>query len=363
MIRRSRRCAAIAAMSFLVVSASTASAHSDLTVVNFGGDSARAQMLTWLRPWEDQTGKYTEMEYYNGGLAEIREQVETANVKWDVVDMEYSEAIQACDEGLLEPIDRDRVAGADDFREGAVTSCGVGNFVWATVYAYDADRLKGTPPTTIADFFDIKKFPGKRGIRRDPRGLLEWALMADGVAVEDVYRTLATPEGLDRAFKAMEPLKNEIEWWSTGGEPADLLEGGHVTMSMAWNGRLFSPVAEDGLNLVTVWDGQIWEYDLYVIPKGARNRSAALDFINYATTPEKQAEFAGMIPYGPTRISSAALIDAETMKLLPTYDANMENALRYDSQWWSENLDVIRPRFELFATKERLAKEAQSDRF
>ena len=163
-------------------------AHTDLVLVNFGGTAARAQMLALLRPWEQESGKRAEMESYNGGLEDIRDQVEAANVTWDVIDMEYSDLIQACDEGLLEKIDPatlpdspDGQPANKDFRSGALHECGVGNVVWSTVYAYDADQLQGTAPSTIADFFDLDNFPGRRGLRRDPRGLLEWALMADGV--------------------------------------------------------------------------------------------------------------------------------------------------------------------------------------
>ena len=63
-------------------------------------------MLSMARPWEDQNEKYVEMDLYNGGIKEIREQVNAANVKWDVVDFEYSDLIQACEEGLLEKVDQ-----------------------------------------------------------------------------------------------------------------------------------------------------------------------------------------------------------------------------------------------------------------
>ena len=38
-----------------------AQAHTDLTVVNWGGDAARAQMLALVRPFEQATGKMQKM--------------------------------------------------------------------------------------------------------------------------------------------------------------------------------------------------------------------------------------------------------------------------------------------------------------
>lgn len=344
-------------------------AHSDLTLVNFGGSAARAQMLALLRPWEKETGSYATMEEYNGGIEEIRRQVDSANVTWDVIDMEYSDLIQACDEGLLETFDLDSLPpggdgtpAAEDFRGGALHECGVGNLIWSTVYAYNGDEF-ATEPTTIADFFDVEAFPGKRGIRRDPRGILEWALMADGVAASDVYAQLGTSQGLDRAFDKLAGIHSDIVWWERGPQPAQLLGEDAVSMSMAWNGRLFRPITEDRRDIRIVWDGQIWEYDLFAIPKGSRNLPAALDFVRYATSTDKLAEWTTFISYGPARKSSAAKVSPEMEPLLPTSEANMTNALRYDSQWWAQNIDKIRPRFEAFASPDFGQEGAQAGRF
>ncbi len=353
----------------LVMTGTQAPAHSDLTLVNFGGSAARAQMLALLRPWEKQTGSYAEMAEYNGGIEEIRRQVEAANVTWDVIDMEYSDLIQACEEGLLEVIDAgtlppgaDGTAAGEDFRDGALHECGVGNLVWSTVYAYGGASFD-TAPGTIADFFDVETFPGKRGIRRDPRGILEWALMADGVAAGEVYAVLDTPDGLNRAFDRLATIHSDIVWWERGPQPAQMLASGEVSMSMAWNGRLFRPIVERGEDIHIVWDGQIWEYDLFAIPKGSRNLQAALDFIRYATSTDKLAEWTSYISYGPARKSSEAKVSPEMAPLLPTSAANMANALRYDSQWWAQNIEAIRPRFEAFASPDFGKEGAQAGRF
>ncbi len=355
----------------VLISASpgTVSAHSDLTLVNFGGSAARAQMLALLRPWADRTGAYATMVEYNGGIEEIRRQVEAANVTWDVIDMEYSDLIQACSEGLLETFDPntlprggDGTSALEDFRDGALHECGVGNLIWSTVYAHNGDTYE-TAPTTIADFFDIEAFPGKRGIRRDPRGILEWALMADGVAASDVYAMLSTPDGLDRAFARLEEIRSSIVWWERGPQPARMLGSGEVAMSMAWNGRLYRPIVEDGRDIRIVWDGQIWEYDLYAIPKGSRNMAAAIDFVKYATSTGKLADWVKYISYGPARKSSAAIVPPEMDAMLPTSEANLANALRFDSQWWAQNMDSIRPRFETFTSRDFGNEGAHVGRF
>ena len=211
----------------------------ELTIVSWGGSYTRSQMLAYVKPYRLLSGEWVSMETYNGGLQQIREQVETENVIWDVVDFELSDLIRGCREGLLETIDHgtlppggDGALAADDFIPGAFTPCGVGQTVWSTVVAYDKETVGESAPSSLADFFDVDEFPGKRGLRRDPRVILEWALISDGVAPEDVYATLETDDGLDRAFSVMDGIKNHIEWWEAGADPIRLLDSDEVVMDL-----------------------------------------------------------------------------------------------------------------------------------
>jgi putative spermidine/putrescine transport system substrate-binding protein len=180
-----------------------------LTVVSWGGSYTRSQMLAYVKPYRQERGEWVSMETYNGGLDEIRGQIETANVVWDVVDFELADLIRGCREGLLEKIDHsilaagdDGASAAEDFIPGALTECGVGQTVWATVVAFNNKSFGGDRPSRVADFFDTKKFPGKRGLRRDPRVIMEWALMADGQGLHRLvgradlgHRFLGDPQG------------------------------------------------------------------------------------------------------------------------------------------------------------------------
>jgi putative spermidine/putrescine transport system substrate-binding protein len=208
-------------------------------------------MLAYVKPYCERIGEWVRMETHKGGLEEIREQIETENVEWDVVDFELTDLIRGCREGLLEKLDHatlppgdDGTPAAEDFIPGTLTECGIGQTVWATVVAFDRKRFGNNPPTRLADFFDLAKFPGRRGLRRDPRVILEWALLADGVAPEQVYTTLETPEGQERAFNVLDRIRTSITWWETGSEPVKLLDAGAVAMTSVWNGRLYRPIVE-----------------------------------------------------------------------------------------------------------------------
>ena len=324
-----------------------------LTVVSWGGSYTRSQMLAYVIPYREKAGEWVAMETYNGGLEEIRQQIETANVEWDVVDFELADLIRACREGLLEKIDHgtlppgeDGTPAKDDFIPGAFSDCGVGQTVWATVVAYNSERFGAEAPATIADFFDVKKFPGNRGLRRDPRVIMEWALMADGVAPGDVYATLETDDGRKRAFEVMERIKSKIVWWESGEEPIAMLDSGRVSMTSVWNGRTYRPIAEQGKPFVVVWDGQIWDIDSWGIPKGSHNRDKAMDFIRFSTGSRPLAEQTKHITYGPARRSSLVLVAEQTKRLLPTAEENMAKALQTDAAWWATHHVALREAFE-----------------
>ena len=334
-------------------------AQADVTVMSWGGAYGAAQTEAHVKPFAAKTGIATVMVDSDNPATPIKAMVEAGNVTIDVASVEYADAIRLCDEGLLEPIDiaslpagSDGVAAADDFLPGAVTDCGVSTDIWAQIYAYDTTKYpEGAAPTTAADFFDLEKFPGKRGLRKGAKTMLEFALLGDGVAPADVYAMLGTPEGLDRAFAKLDTIKSEVVWWEAGAQPPQLLADGEVVMTSAYNGRIFNAAVGEGKPFKIVWDGQIYENEMYVVPKGAPNKDAAMDFIRYATSTEGLQAQAMQISYGPARKSANATEiiykDGKTVMgpNLPTAPANLANALESSFTFWVDKDAELNERF------------------
>lgn len=331
------------------------SAHDALTVASYGGAYTRSQMQAYIIPYTEKAETRFDVEDYPGGLKEVREQVNSYNVKWDLVDLEASDALRGCQEGLLEKIDvsilppaPDGTPAKEDFIDGALQDCAVGEIVWSTIIAYNQDRFKDDRPQTIADFFNTDKFPGKRGLRKTPRANLEWALMADGVPADKVYEILSTPEGIDRAFRMLDNIKPFTVWWEVGTEPTQWLASGRVSMTTAYNGRMYDAIVEQGENFEIIWDGQILDINLWGIPKRTpltADLEQILDFVKFATDTQRLADQAKYIAYGPARKSSMAYISEDIKPHLPTTDQNMKNAIRLDAQWWAENQEEMNKRF------------------
>lgn len=335
-----------------------ASAAESLTVVSYGGSYAASCVKAYHEPFTAATGIRVRLEDYNGDLAQIRAQVETGNVHWDVVDMEIANAGLACEEGLLESIDVDKlppspdgVPAREDYYPQVQVGCGAGTVFYSTIYAYDARQFSGEKPTTIKDFFDLDKFPGRRGMRRSPLVNLEFALMADGVPPKEVYKALSTREGLNRAYRKLDSIKEHVVWWETGAQPPQMLADGEVAMSTAYNGRIFNAQILEKKPFVIVWDAQVLSFGQLAIVAGTRNLELAKKFVRFASRTQAMADLTKYISYSPTRRSAEPLVSThletgEGMDShLPNAPANVKNALHDNWEWWSDYGDEMNERF------------------
>ncbi len=330
----------------------------DVNLLSWGGAYGNSHVEAYAKPFEAESGIKVNVADADNPATPIKAMVEAGNVSADVASVEYADAVRLCDEGLLEEIDpavlaagADGTAAADDFIEGAVTECFVGTDVYSMVLAYDDSKFSDAKPATPADFFDKEKFPGKRTMRKGAKFNLEFALMADGVPAAEVYGILGTPEGVDRAFTKLETIKSDVIWWEAGAQPPQLLADGEVTMAYAFNGRIFGAAQGEGKPFNIVWDGQIYEMEGWVIPKGAPNLEDALKFVTFSTGTAPQARAAEFISYGPPRKSAAAAVgniegtDQPMGPHLPTTAANMTNALASNLDFWVDHDAELNERF------------------
>ena len=335
-----------------------------ITAVSWGGSFGRAVNEGVNIPFSEATGIRVNVEDYNGGLAQIRAQVDVGNIHWDVVDLEIADAVRGCDEGLLEPIDvaslppgPDGTPAADDFVPEGLTECGIGQLFWSTVYAYNDDNISGEKPATMADFFDLEKFPGRRGMRRVPQVNLEFALIADGVPLDQVYAVLDTPEGLDRAFRKLDTIKDQVVWWEAGAQPPQMLADGEVVMSTAYNGRIFNAQVLEDQPFVIVWDGQLLDVGVIGVVAGTPRLDDALRYLAFATSAESQARIGRRISYSPARRSGAPLVTTHVtagVEMAPHMPATPENAkrsVRYDWEWWVDHQDELNERFSAWLAR------------
>ena len=320
-------------------------AADSITAVSWGGAYQEAQTKAYFEPFSKDTGIVIHQDTWGGEIAKVRAMVETGQVTWDVIAADYGHAIVGCAEGFLEPIDMSKLGNLDDFLPGTLHKCGVSSDIFALMFAYDPEKFPNGGPQTLADVFDLQRFPGKRGMRKQPKYVLEQALMADGVAPADVYDILDTPEGVERAFAKLDTIKDDIVWWSSNAQAAQLLVDGEVAIAEIYNGRFFDAVKQSGKKLEPIWQGQVYSTDTWVIPKGA-NVELAHKFLAHLVKPEVLADLSNRIPYAPPRTSAMQHVSSEMAPFLPTAPENFKDALGSNEEWWADNDEVLRERFE-----------------
>lgn len=338
-----RRTLTVSLVGTLSLTALPAFAQESISVMSFGGAYQEAQRKAVFETYTATTGIKVDEQEYGGEIAKIAAMIESGNTTIDVVDVDAPTLLQGCDEGIFETIDWSQIGDKADWLSGTTSDCGVGTIVYSTSLAYNAATLE-SGPTALADLFDTAKFPGKRGLWKNPATNLEFALLADGVPVDQVYEVLGTPEGLDRAFAKLDTIKDSIVWWEAGAQAPQLLASGEVVMTTAWNGRIHN-ANKEGQDFRIVWDNQILDSNYWAIPKGAKNIEASMAFIKYAVEPEVLAATTKYIPYGPVRASAAPFVTPEDAANLPTSPENLTVALTLDNAFWADNGDEIRKRF------------------
>ena len=343
-----------------------AQAQTELVVVSWGGAYTASQQNAYHDPYmaENPDIKILNDDSASEGLAKLRAMAEADNWSWDLVDMVASDAITACDEGLVLEIDHDAALAAapdgtsasEDFGDMIVSECFIPQIVYSTTFGYRTDLVE-TAPTSIADVFDLAKIPGKRSLEKKPIGNLEWALIADGVSPDDVYDLLSTPEGVDRAFAKLDTIKSEVVWWVKGAVPVQLLADGEVVIASAYNGRLFSGIEEEKQPIAMMWDWQVFDLDGWVIPRGTGKIDEVMKFLHFATDTQRLADQAKFISYGPARMSSApmvgkhATLGIEMGPHMPTAPGNAKNTLLFNYEWWADHRDELDERFNAWLAK------------
>ena len=333
----------------LAMGLGSAHAASDMVVVGYGGAGQKAQDVAFFQPFSAADGSKLIQSEYNGEMARIKVMVDTASVDWDVVQIEGPDLMRGCDEGMYERLDWKKLGGEDQLIPDAAQACGSAALVWSVAIAYDTDKL-AQAPASWADFWNVQKIPGKRGLRKRAVYNLEFALLADGVKVEDVYSVLSTPAGVDRAFAKLTELKPYIQWWEAGSQPAQWLTSGDVVMTSTYSGRI-AAAAQDGSHLGLVWPGSLYGMDYWAIIKGSKHVDQAKRFIAFANQPDAQVKYVEQIPYGPTNTQAAARLAPKLAQWVPTAPQNLTGALSMDVSFWVDHGEELEERFNAWTSQ------------
>ena len=347
------------ALSFALSITSSAFA---VTVASWGGAYTESQKLGYGDPTAKALGVDINWVDYSGGLSEIKAQKEAGAITWDIIDVFAFDTINGCDEGIFVEFDFDKdfpaapdgTPASEDFFAPMPSKCAVGNILYSWNYAYNVNNVDGTQKT-IKDFFNTKKFPGKRAIYKSALTNLEIALAGDGVYMgkggSEIYKLLETEAGVNRAMNKIKELCTDPNggcvFWSAGAQPPELLVSGEVVMATGWNGRFFNAEVGENAPIKQVWDGQGLDYEYFALVKGGPDEANAKKALAMMTNTEMLAGSAKYIAYAPYRLSSLEIIKAnepwykdgktEMMPQMPTAPANTKKYFLVDPFFWADN--------------------------
>ena len=346
-----------------------------VTVVSWGGAYTESQKLGYGDPTAKKLGIPVNWVDYTGGLSEIKAQKEAGKITWDIIDVYAKDTIIGCDEGIFVEFDFDKdfapapdgTQASDDFFTGMPSKCAVGNILYSWNFAYNHDNevFAKKQPKTMKDFFNTKKFPGKRSIYKGAMSNIEFAQAAMGTKAgkggSKIYDKLAADGGVDKAIAKIKALcedpKGGCVFWNAGAQPPELLANGEVIMATGWNGRFFNAQME-GTPITQVWDTQILDYEYFAMVKGGPNdaNGKAMKVLREMTSTEGLAGSAKYIAYAPWRKSSIAIMEAgepwfkdgktSMVPHMPTAPANTKSYALMNPNFWADNQDEIGEKWE-----------------
>lgn len=315
-------------------STSDGESGANLTFVAYGGDGQEAMIRHWQDPF---TAANPEVAFTNtspADVAQVKAQVESGNVLWDVMAIAPAAAEQNCGT-LFEKLDFSDVDDAD-LVEGAIGECYSGNFINATPFAYLTESYPdpASAPTAIEDFFDVEGFPGQRGIITNlQNGILEYPLLADGVAPGDLY-----PLDIERSLAKLDTIRDNTTFAPNVGALQQAVGSGQVDMFLLSDSRIV-PLMEEGVDITIVWDVTVTSINGFAVPKGSTNVDVAEDFMAFVMEPEQVAGITETL--GTTPINLAAEPDlSEAAQQVEVYgEVNTGETVQQDINWYAENFD------------------------
>ena len=318
------------------VSLSSMAIAEDLRIVSWGGAYQNAQSKGIFQPAAGAMGITVNEDTYSG-ISDVKLMVKSGADKFDIFSSGAGSCASGGAEGILEKLDYS-IIDVSNHLPGMYSDYCAGADIFSVVAAWNTETYGENGPRSWADFYDVVKFPGSRAMRAKMDAQLETALLADGVAMEDIYKVLDSEEGINRALDKIRSIKDHIDvWWTSGAMHAQLMKDGEVDMTTGWNCR-FDVAKKDGAKVSYDYKTGIMDWEGYGIPKGNAQKDLAMKYINEMMKPQYMADFTKYITYGPTnkKVYELGLLDEDVAKALPSHPDNAKHQLTLDQAWYAK---------------------------
>ncbi len=206
-----------------------------------------------------------------------------------------------------------------DLLPDGVEDYAVGTMQIGYAQGYLDETFPDGGPQNWADFWNVEAFPGMRAVPGEYHDFMfEAALIADGVAPEDLY-----PLDFDRAIAKLDEIEPYLTYYTEYPQVQQLLSSGSAAIAFGPNG-LFAGLSNEGLDVTVVWDGAFVEANMFVIASTAPNSENAFALAEFLADPERQAAFSARTNYGPSTSEAFDYMDDELIERLPNAPSHTE---------------------------------------
>lgn len=312
-----------------------------ITIADVGGAPAAAIKTAFCDPFQQETGiEVVNVAHDADPVSQFKMLVDTKTFLWDACMVTPDHVARLHEAGDYIETLGFAPESVDGMIPGTLTADWAGFSVYGIIMAYRNDKFGENGPKTWADFWDVEKYPGRRGLYRGASGMLELALLADGVAPQDLY-----PIDMDRAFAKLDQIKEHVSvWWASGAQNTQILQNGEVDMSDSWAGRTFAAI-DAGAPVTPVWNG-LYNVDGWSVVKGTPHLEEVREFCRFCLRPDRQGHYSSIVANGPTNNGAFEHMDPARAHRMPTFPDNIKNLTMLNSEWWTANNDKVVERME-----------------
>lgn len=309
----------------------------ELVMVNWGGVANQGFGDNYGAPFiAENAGWRVSQDSTGPSAGRIRSMVESGRVTWDLCDSSANSAILLGRQNLLERIDYSIVKREDALSPVFTMEHGAAPYSFSSVLCYDSSKFP-TPPQNWADFWDLRRFPGTRLLRRDAVASLDGAQMSLGKDPANLY-----PLDVRASLRRVAELRRSCVYWTNGSESEQYLRTGEAVMGMIWHTRAKVLEQESNGRLKFIWNQALLQPGIFVIPRGNPGGAMVQRLLaSMLGKPEPQVKLLEFLGNGPTNPRAATLVPEALKRFNPTDPANARVQVPMDGVWWGENYQSI----------------------
>lgn len=262
--------------------------------------------------------------------------------EWNSTDASNVSVAEWINKGYLQKLPAD--AARSDLVPENYRDYAANGYLVSFVMVYNKKTYADGAPATWQDFFDEKKFPGKRGLTGSYETTAEAGLLGDGVAPEDLY-----PLDIDRAFKKWGSL-SDLTVTTGYAELVQAVDSGNVDIAFLPSGSAARAV-EANPDLAISWDNNISQWAAMPFSASGPNKAAAKKLMTYMQDPKRQGEFASISYYGPANTEALQYVDKDVLPYLTSEESNFSKTVEQQTDSIVKQFDEYQDAFNAFLAK------------